>query len=188
MGKRKFKKGDIVIANDENFKDNVAKTAGRPVGIEDLPIYTYFEKDVKYVVKDTGMYTDGCHVLVEGSTQYVNERYFDISKNMTATEIIEQALNKAAEKGYKPTFNWTFEKGRIIDGTNYYSFIFERSFLKAIWGDSVEALVFTPSHDHLLQKCILWEWHAKQMLVADEPLKYLEKNINKDNWKKVLEV
>ena len=100
--------------------------------------------------------------------------------------IIEQALNKAAENGYKPKFNWGFEKGRIIDGTNYYSFLFERSFLKAIWGEDKQFLQYSPVHSHLGNSCVLWEWHAKQMLVSEEPLKYLEKNLNKDNWEKVL--
>ncbi len=71
-----FKKGDIVIPTNECISQKVAKTAGRPMDRPDLPIYTYFEKSCSYVVKDIGKYTDGWHILVEGSTQFVLEEFF----------------------------------------------------------------------------------------------------------------
>jgi hypothetical protein len=102
-------------------------------------------------------------------------------------DILEKAINKAKEKGAELNVDWNYEKGKIIDGTNYYAIIFRHDFLKAIWGEDVQFLQASPVHSHIGANCVLWEWHAKQMLVSEDPVKYLEKNLDKDNWKKVSE-
>ena len=104
MKASKFKKGDFVKATKECIKDKVAMTYGRPVDRPDLPLCTYFEKDVFYFVKDVGSYgnnSDGSHwrVLVEGGTQFVHEDCF------VKKEIIK--------KNYK-------YKTIILDNVEYY--------------------------------------------------------------------
>lgn len=105
---------------------------------------------------------------------------------MGTVDIFKAAINKAIKNGYKLNFDLNFEVGRIMDGKNYYSVIFDKDFCKAIWGESVQFLNYNTTHSHLGDNCILWEWHAKQMLLADEPLKYLEKNLNRDDWKYII--
>lgn len=105
---------------------------------------------------------------------------------MGTFDILEKAINKAKEKGVELNVDWRYEKGRIIDGTNYYAIIFRHDFCKSIWGEEKRFLPFVNSHPQLGAEISLWEWHLKQMVMSNEPLKYLEKNINLDNWKKVL--
>jgi len=106
---------------------------------------------------------------------------------MGTFDIFKKALDKAISKGYKPSFDWRVESVRIMDGTNYYSVIFDKAFMEAIWGTDVQFLNYNTSHSHLGENCVLWQWHGKQMLMAEEPLKYLEKNLDRDNWKYILE-
>ena len=101
-------------------------------------------------------------------------------------DIFKASLNKAILNGYKPKFDWSLESGKIMDGKNYYSVIFDHDFLKAIWGETTYFLQTSPVHSHIGQDCVLWQWHAKQMLLEEEPLKYLEKNLHKDEWSKIL--
>lgn len=65
---KKFKIGDLVYFTIEGINNG------------ELMIHTppkkYFELDKAYVVEDIGTYGDGKHLLVHGSTQFVNEKYF----------------------------------------------------------------------------------------------------------------
>ena len=107
---------------------------------------------------------------------------------MRNSEILEKALEKARKKGYnKDVFNGPCaHEGFYLDGTNYYAIIFDKDFMKAIWGTSSKFLPTSPTHFHIGSDCVLWEWHGKQMLLAEEPLKYLEKNLDRDDWKYIL--
>ena len=84
-----FKKEEFVRATNECIKTKVAKTAGRPMDRPDLPIYTFFEENIVYSIKSIGSYSDGWHVLVNGSTQYVHEKYFqNVIKNTAIIEVL----------------------------------------------------------------------------------------------------
>lgn len=96
-------------------------------------------------------------------------------------DILIDAVEKAVKNNYKDP-ELKFNIGFYLDGTNYYSIIFDKEFAKAIWGSDIK-----PTSPVGPQN-ILWQWHLTQMVLAAEPLKYLEKNLNQDNWKKVLNV
>jgi hypothetical protein len=100
-------------------------------------------------------------------------------------DILIEAVDKAIKNKYKdPDLDSNI--GFYLDGKNYYSIIFDKEFAKSIWGKEVKRLPFNSTHPQLGESCILWQWHIKQMLLDEEPLKYLEKNLNQDNWEKVL--
>lgn len=105
---------------------------------------------------------------------------------MGTIEILEKAIKKAEKNGYIPNFNWTFEKGKIIDNKNYYSIIFNHEFCKALWGEEIAFLPFSEIHKHIGENCILWKWHIKQMVVSENAIEYLDKNMDKDSWKYIL--
>ena len=56
-----------------------------------------------------------------------------------------------------------------VDHKFYYAVIFSEEFSKAFWGETPIRIglfsYFTPS----------WKYHLKQMILEEEPLKYLEK-------------
>ncbi len=106
---------------------------------------------------------------------------------LSKKELIIKVVDKARNGGYQIRPDWQLEIGRILDGTNYYSIIFDREFLKGLWGVEEHFLPFLASHPQLGDNCALWQWHAKQMIISDNPLEYLEENINKDSWNKILE-
>ena len=104
---------------------------------------------------------------------------------MKKLDILEKALDKAMKKNYKSPFDFIYEKGKLIEGKNYYAIIFDKDFCKAIWSEEKKFFAFSNSHPHLGDNVSLWEWHLKQMVVCDNPISYLYENLELDNWEKV---
>lgn len=104
---------------------------------------------------------------------------------MTVINVLQKSIEKANKKGYESPFNFVYEKGRIIDGNTYYAIIFDKTFCKAIWGSEEKFLPFTNSHSHLGENAVLWKWHLKNMVISDNPIKYLEENMDLDSWDKL---
>jgi hypothetical protein len=100
-------------------------------------------------------------------------------------DVLSKSLDKAKQKGYKSSFDFTYEKGRIIDGKTYYAIIFDKDFCKAIWSDEKTFLSFSGLHQHLGENVVLWKWHLRNMVVSDNPIKYLEDNLELDSWEKI---
>lgn len=102
---------------------------------------------------------------------------------MKIIDVLRKSLEKAEQKGYKSPFDFTYEKGRIIHGKTYYAIIFDKDFCKAIWGDERTSLNFFT----IGKSVSLWEWHLKNMVISDNPIKYLDDNLDLDTWDRVLE-
>ena len=76
-------------------------------------------------------------------------------------EIIEKAMKKAEKAG------WLIHS---ISKNGIYNIIFGKDFAKALW----------PSRKPVLATVRLqyeWEKHLQQMVIADDPIKYLGENI-----------
>lgn len=86
-------------------------------------------------------------------------------------DIFKMAVEKAVKNGYKEP---KMTIGFYLDGTNYYSVIFDKEFAKAIWETERKFNERCPTG----QNTSIWFWHLERMLSDDEPLKYLEKNLN----------
>ncbi len=91
----------------------------------------------------------------------------------------EQILKKAIEKAVKGGFDW-FQKRLIARGGNHFSFhvenellpdkhyyqlIFSHDFAIAFWGEETA----------LIPRGNAWQFHLQQMVLEEEPLKYLER-------------
>ena len=90
---------------------------------------------------------------------------------MSNEAILRKAIDKAHANGYKPLM--TVEQ--IIAHNNQFqnpiAIIFTNDFAKAFWGESY---YITPD-EFEDNKGIAWQYHLQQMVIAEEPLKYLEK-------------
>jgi hypothetical protein len=104
---------------------------------------------------------------------------------MKVIDVLKKATEKAKSNGYKLPFDLVYETGRVIDGNTYYAIIFDKDFCKAIWGEDIEFLPYENSHSHLGESVILWKWHLKNMVISDDPIKYLEEYIDVDSWDKL---
>lgn len=90
---------------------------------------------------------------------------------MTNKEILIKAINKAIANG----FNWdnpNYTPLNSFDSLYDESIIFSHSFAKAFWGEEDE-----PEREELYsdRKFYHWQYHLQQMVLEEEPLKYLEK-------------
>ena len=93
--KSKFSRGQLVYFTLQGIKDGELMVASIPK--------KYFELDIAYIIKDIGLYTDGWHILVDGSSQFVHEKYFlDIKPEVK-----------------EPTERVKYET-IVIDGKEYY--------------------------------------------------------------------
>lgn len=118
---------------------------------------------------------------------------------MTHKEILEKAIQKAIEGGWSAKLNddldwWEDDHKAWFDGSLgewgghvypesvVHELIFNHDFAKALWGDSP----FPHHYEHPdgetnqpLRPVNIpyYYWHLQQMVVADDPVKYLGENI-----------
>jgi hypothetical protein len=96
---------------------------------------------------------------------------------MNKEETLEKAIDKAVSYGFKDGYlkAWVREKeeswGTIFNTEGLYSLIFSHEFAKAFWGEEKHK----PETDvYLVQP---WQYHLQQMVLEEDPIKYLEKFI-----------
>lgn len=115
-------------------------------------------------------------------------------------ETIETAINKALANGWMPE---QLQTGSDEDKLRYIKkdilrsrlWLFDHDFAKALWGDEfIEWCVFCgyktaeqcnwdaiyndshPEPSKYIQEA--WQYHLQLMVIADDPIKYLQENIN----------
>jgi hypothetical protein len=126
---------------------------------------------------------------------------------MTHQEILTKAIDKAVAGGWKPfeygmptrieqwqgdhmvniAVDFPLHTGSIDWVRELEGIIFNHDFAKALWGDSIGLYgiakrnivpgFVTPEDVRDLRKMYLWQYHLQQMVVADDPIKYLRENI-----------
>lgn len=114
---------------------------------------------------------------------------------MTHQEILEKAINKAIDNGWKKsglengfTMTKTY-KGLVVwqkmssgyfDARTQSDIVFSHDFAKALWGETSDTL--TVQNNSLNVKQVIdmngWRYYLQQMVIADDPIEYLGKNIS----------
>ena len=97
---------------------------------------------------------------------------------MTNEQILKKAIEKAVENGWD----------RIVSGRRYavdevfmnwdtVNIIFSHSFAKAFWGQEEACQKEHSQEDFVGGYCDkqMWQYHLAQMVLEEEPLKYIEK-------------
>ena len=89
---------------------------------------------------------------------------------MTNKEILEKVIYKAEANGCNRCLSGFLDYHDEVDITTYnkhYQIIFSHDFAKALWGEKV-----TTFNEYGLAD---WAFHLQEMVLEEEPLKYLEK-------------
>ena len=119
---------------------------------------------------------------------------------MTNKEIIKRAIEKAEENGfdleslYWGHFDRLMEQNKLVDSyiDIFYNFpellVFRKDFAKALFGEGehnykevngVDSCTNCPAfgipHEYYPAEDFCWQVHLQQMILEEEPLKYLEK-------------
>lgn len=95
---------------------------------------------------------------------------------MTNQQILEKAIQKAVDNGYVSNYI----KPRVeelIDSSLHYAVIFNHDFAKALWPDSYHKGSVVYGLPPLENDVIAWQYHLQHMVIADDPIKYLGKNL-----------
>lgn len=109
---------------------------------------------------------------------------------MTNQQILEKAVKQAQQNGY-PYKDITVGYPDIKIGPNVFAFreiIFNHDFAKALWGKDGYCYVnyeYSNDYEKLgpnsgsgnFAKLEWWQYHLQQMVIADDPIKYLGENI-----------
>lgn len=101
---------------------------------------------------------------------------------MSDKEILKAAIEKANSSDYPMTWGWPTNSSsmdRIIEERSQY-LMFNHEFAKAFWGE--EMVDLTPIVSKYKgrwisspQKMVAWKWHLQQMIIKENPIKYLAK-------------
>jgi len=126
-----------------------------------------------------------------------------MTNTLTDKEILERAIQKAIDGGWKfkvylfeyeyPNFKQTWN-GNIIVATNkngkavtinYFELMFDHDFAKALWGEELHHETFIVPKELSnrfagtkdLDIKPIWQYHLQQMVISDNPIKYLGENL-----------
>ncbi len=92
---------------------------------------------------------------------------------MTNEQILKKAIKKAVKNGWKRNDVEWIE--RMIFVGEYDAIIYKKDFAKAFWGEK-QKMGFVPYEDKG-RYTYEWEFHLQQMVISENPIKYLEKFI-----------
>jgi len=98
---------------------------------------------------------------------------------MMNEQILKLAIQKALDNGWRPLpKNIEPNYGNIM--ANWYNlpiaFVFSHSFAKAFWGEEeVEFQTEEGRVAKIIDYQIAWRFHLQQMVLEEQPLKYIEK-------------
>lgn len=97
---------------------------------------------------------------------------------MTAAAILSTAMEHAIKNGWNNGFYLHQSAGELLFNDLHYRLIFDHDFAKALWGEA-----------HMLPEWYLengdqvhwttWKWRLMEMVLADDPLIYLEEHLPK---------
>jgi len=95
----------------------------------------------------------------------------------TDKEILEQAIQKAIDGGWDHHVISRPGSFTAIEISNSFSLIYDQpfetifnhDFAKAFWGEHDNQMAMTAQPN--------WQYHLQQMVIADDPIKYLGENI-----------
>lgn len=102
---------------------------------------------------------------------------------MTNQEILTKAINLAIAGGWENEEMYSFDtrvgSGLFNPGIGEYGghediavLIFNHNFAKALWGETIWNLHDTPEED-----LYIWQHHLQQMVITEDPIKYLGENL-----------
>lgn len=113
---------------------------------------------------------------------------------MTNQEILKKAFEKAQKGGwtkdkshlaylvnaadkYSPEFPyWIKPKSQTWQSFRYETVIFSHAFARAFWGEEEIGLHdCADSQSCCVGGCPMWKYHLQQMVLEEDPIKYLEK-------------
>ena len=104
---------------------------------------------------------------------------------MSNEEILSEAIKKARRNGWKQDYKVTYtlkprkENEPMVTAVSIpdaNTFIYDHDFAKALWG----AETLSPNYgdmEMLSEPEFAWEHHLQQMVISEDPVKYLEDNM-----------
>lgn len=100
---------------------------------------------------------------------------------MSDIQIFKLALDKAQDNGF--TSNLKLYPDNLIKEDQYQVIIFSHDFAKAFWGEEeIEVEIEVGPEGGMVYEFYrlpAWQYHLQQMVLKEEPLKYLEQFLEK---------
>ena len=90
---------------------------------------------------------------------------------MTNEEILKKAIEKATKNGYEYPFT-----ALPLVKENHHAIVFSHDFAKAFWGEETQY----KCHCKEITDMPIWKYRLQQMVLEENPIKYLEKFIKEN--------
>lgn len=99
---------------------------------------------------------------------------------MTEKEILKKVYQKAVKNGWGGSYySFLFSALKGLGHKEYYTWIFDHDFAKAFWGWRFGKESFIDDKGNTLwRKIPRWRHHLQQMVLEENPIKYLERFLN----------
>lgn len=104
---------------------------------------------------------------------------------MTNQEILTKAIQEAIDGGWKPSYLHKVIEGQeasyILENRDIsdYDIIFDHDFAKALFGEVEQSHGYFDKKHHMYLGLPepAWQYHLQQMVIAEDPIKYLGENL-----------
>lgn len=98
---------------------------------------------------------------------------------MSDKEILERAIKKALDGGWTKNPQ-SYKEYMVFDNIHLGDFIFNHDFAKALWGKNTDTMTVQNNSLNVAQIIDMngWRYHLQQMVLADDPIKYLGEHID----------
>lgn len=112
---------------------------------------------------------------------------------MTDEQILTKAIEKAVANKWSNDYDWQIFNGELANFDHDHvwpgQLLFDHSFAKALWGDGKsreyngwnletgKPLTDAEKKKYIPKSPPVWQNYLQQMVVADDPIKYLGENI-----------
>ena len=99
-----------------------------------------------------------------------------MKKQMTNEQILKQAIEKARKNGWNKPIWICGAIGKLgfdmmVMYKLYYVHIFSHGFAKAFWGEEFSKEEWEEYPENVK---VPWQYHLQQMVISEDPIKYLE--------------
>lgn len=112
---------------------------------------------------------------------------------MTNQQILEKAIKKAIDGGwkrdYRVKYSFVTKDTSVDDWDTYAPIIFSHDFAKALWGEEPKRIIqWVTAEDGVInmddgkvkltgQMLYNYKFHLQQMVISDDPIKYLGEHL-----------
>ena len=115
-------------------------------------------------------------ILTKAIEKAIDGGFWQLGKNEVKSRYgFLRDKQKTVEEVY--VIEYKGSENQLIRELAFETIIFNHDFAKALWGEDIRIVGETPGAMTQEERPLAWQWHLQQMVIADDPIKYLGDNL-----------